>query len=454
MSAKNYVDKNVLEATLDRLQYVFTEFEKVIISFSGGKDSGLLLQFVMDYAKAIDFPKDRLFIYYQDNESNMASTNEFVLQMEDTYADRARVFHFCQPFALRNAVSVYEMWWFPFDPDKKDAWISQPPDRPYVYTMANNPLEGYWTYKAGYHEHAQAFGRWVRDQCEPKGGKVVQLLGVRADESLQRYSAIVNKVDVYKGQKWITSGAKDVYSAMPIYDWTTEDIWTGHARFKYKYNRAYDLMYKAGVALGNMRIASFFNDAAKSTLNMLRVLEPATWAKAINRVSGANFAAIYAGTRAMGKDMRLPAHFKKWREYEKFLLATLPQDMRDNYVKHFIFSVKFWNKTGAGMEEERIDKLKELGFHLKFNGNSPYSKGHRLRRVCILGATPDNMDCMGSPNDLPSVKRRVRCLLANDTCLLGMGFGLSAAQARKVKFVKEAGTAAMKALKEEENGEK
>lgn len=32
MSAKNYVDKTVLDATLDRLQYVFTEFEKIYMN--------------------------------------------------------------------------------------------------------------------------------------------------------------------------------------------------------------------------------------------------------------------------------------------------------------------------------------------------------------------------------------------------------------------------------------
>ena len=452
MPVKQYLKKSVLDATFDRLQYLFDNFDKVIISFSGGKDSGLMLQLAMDYALTIDFPKDRLFIYYQNNESNTQATNEFVDEMMDKYADRAQLFHFCQPFALRNSVSSYEMWWYPFDPEKKDAWISQPPDKPYVYTMDNNILEGYWKYKSGYHEHAYAFGRWVRDKCAPIGGTVVQLVGLRADESLQRYSAVVNKVDIYKGQKWITTIAKDVYSAMPIYDWTMEDVWTGHARFKYRYNKIYDLMYRAGVPVGSMRVASFFNDAAKSTLNMLRVLEPQTWARAVNRVAGANFAAIYSGTKGLGKVITLPKRFKKWREYEKFLLSTLPQEMRDHYMRKFIFSVKFWNKTGAGMDEEQIAKLQKLGFHLKFNGTSPYSKGHRLRRVCILGATPNDMDAMGNPDGLPSVRRRVKCILRNDTCCLSMGFGLTAMQQKRVNLVKAAGNAAKKALDDEPAG--
>ena len=31
----------------------------------------------------------------------------------------------------------------------------------------------------------------------------------------------------------------------PIYDWETEDVWTANAKFGYKYNKLYDLMYQS-----------------------------------------------------------------------------------------------------------------------------------------------------------------------------------------------------------------
>jgi predicted phosphoadenosine phosphosulfate sulfurtransferase len=48
---KKYTDQNVYEATQDRLRFIFEEFDNIIVSFSGGKDSGLLLNLVLDFQR-------------------------------------------------------------------------------------------------------------------------------------------------------------------------------------------------------------------------------------------------------------------------------------------------------------------------------------------------------------------------------------------------------------------
>ena len=40
---RQYTDQNVYEAFLDRMHFIFSEFDNIFVSFSGGKDSGLLL---------------------------------------------------------------------------------------------------------------------------------------------------------------------------------------------------------------------------------------------------------------------------------------------------------------------------------------------------------------------------------------------------------------------------
>ena len=40
---KKYLEKNVYEALQDRLKFIFDNFDNIYVSFSGGKDSGLLL---------------------------------------------------------------------------------------------------------------------------------------------------------------------------------------------------------------------------------------------------------------------------------------------------------------------------------------------------------------------------------------------------------------------------
>jgi len=48
---KKYLDINVYEATQARLKYIFDNFDNIYVSFSGGKDSGLLLNMVLDYKR-------------------------------------------------------------------------------------------------------------------------------------------------------------------------------------------------------------------------------------------------------------------------------------------------------------------------------------------------------------------------------------------------------------------
>lgn len=48
---RTYLDQNVYNALQDRLHFLFREFENIFVSFSGGKDSGLLLNLVLDFQK-------------------------------------------------------------------------------------------------------------------------------------------------------------------------------------------------------------------------------------------------------------------------------------------------------------------------------------------------------------------------------------------------------------------
>ena len=48
---KEYLELNVYEALQRRLRFLFEEFENIYVSFSGGKDSGLLLNLVLDFQK-------------------------------------------------------------------------------------------------------------------------------------------------------------------------------------------------------------------------------------------------------------------------------------------------------------------------------------------------------------------------------------------------------------------
>ena len=237
---------------------------------------------------------------------------------------------------------------------KKESWVRPMPEKEYVINLENNPITTYH-YRMHQEDLAKQFGRWYR--MAHGGGKTVCLLGMRADESMQRYSGFLNMQSGYKGECWISPQFKDVWAASPLYDWGHQDIWHANYLFDYDYNQLYDLYYKAGLKVSQMRVASPFNDYSKDSLNLYRVIDPQVWVNLVGRVRGANFASIYGRTKAMGyRNVTLPAGHT-WKSYTIFLLDTLPARIRNNYIKKFNTSIHFWHNTGGGLDEDTIQEL-------------------------------------------------------------------------------------------------
>ena len=280
---------------------------------------------------------------------------------------------------------------------------------------------------------ARQFGRWYRMSHGDR--KTVCLLGMRANESLQRYSGFLNKKYGYRGECWISRQFKDVWCASPLYDWTSEDVWHANWLFDYDYNHLYDLYYMAGLKISQMRVASPFNDYSKDSLNLYRVIDPEIWVKLVGRVKGANFACIYGRTKAMGyRNVTLPEGHT-WKSYTMFLLDTLPARLRNNYVKKFNTSIEFWHKTGGGLDEEAIEELIEHGYQIKRNGVSNYTL-NKKSRVIFIGSIPDDTDDIKSTKDIPSWKRMCYCILKNDHICRFMGFGMSKEQQKRIDVIR------------------
>ena len=82
MMKREYLNENVYEALQRRLKFLFEEFDNIFVSFSGGKDSGLLLNLVLDFQKA-HYPDKRIGVFHQDFEAQYSATTEYV---ERTFA--------------------------------------------------------------------------------------------------------------------------------------------------------------------------------------------------------------------------------------------------------------------------------------------------------------------------------------------------------------------------------
>ncbi|HGL4043364.1 TPA: phosphoadenosine phosphosulfate reductase, partial [Enterococcus faecium] len=429
---RKYLNKNVYQALLERLDFIFKEFQNIYVSFSGGKDSGLLLQLILDFRDTY-YPSRVVGVFHQDFEAQYSATTKYV---EETFTSLSsnliERYWVCLPMATRTALSSYEMYWFPWDDKKKESWVRPMPQHEYVINMDNNIMTTY-RYKMHQEDLAKQFGRWYKQSHGDK--KTICLLGIRADESLQRYSGFINKKYGYKNQCWITRQFKDLWAASPLYDWTTEDVWHAYFKFGFKYNELYNLYYKAGLNISQMRVASPFQDYAKDSLNLYRVIDPGIWVKLVGRVRGANFASIYGKTKAMGyRTVSLP-NGHTWKSYTQFLLCTLPKELRDSYIIKFNKSINFWHNIGGGLEEETIKELKEHGYKIKRNGISNYTI-FKNSRIIFLQKIPDDTDDIKTTKDVPSWKRMCFCILKNDHICRFMGFGLTRQQQKRLDYIK------------------
>ena len=108
---KKYLQQNVYQALQTRLHFIFKEFDTIYISFSGGKDSGLLLNILLEFRDRY-YPLRTIGVFHQDFEAQYSMTTEYVEETFYTLEKRVNVelYWLCLPMATRTALSSYEMY--------------------------------------------------------------------------------------------------------------------------------------------------------------------------------------------------------------------------------------------------------------------------------------------------------------------------------------------------------
>ncbi|NMD87160.1 phosphoadenosine phosphosulfate reductase [Victivallis vadensis] len=366
---KTYLGYHVLTGARARISAIFENFPKVYVSFSGGKDSTVMFHLCAEEARRIGRKFGVLFI---DWECQYRLTIDHVREMLALYSDVAEPYWCCVPLKTVNAVSVFEPEWIAWENGKE--WIREKPD----ISIKDGSYFPFYRYAMTFEEFVPAFGRWYSGNVP-----TACFVGIRTDESLNRWTTIAanrNK-QTYQNRRWTTRCGTRLYNAYPIYDWSTEDIWTYCGRYGKCYNRLYDRFYQAGIPLGKMRICEPFGNEQRQALDYYQVIEPDTWGRLVARVNGANFGSVYARERGiiLGNHRITKPDNHTWESFAKLLLNSMPQTTAEHYRNKIAVYLHWWTTKG----------------------NLP-------------GGIPDEQPKDTGSRDVPSWRRICKCILKND----------------------------------------
>jgi predicted phosphoadenosine phosphosulfate sulfurtransferase len=119
------------------------------------------------------------------------------------------------------------------------------------------------------------------------------------------------------------------------------------------------------------------------------------------------------------KSITLPSGHT-WESYMYFLLSTLPENTKHNYLSKLSTSIKFWKEKGGCLSNETIEKLHSFGIKINVQESSNYKTSKKPVRMDYL----DDID-IAEFSEIPTFKRMCICIMKNDHLCKYMGFSMT-----------------------------
>lgn len=329
-----YVNKDVVTAARERVSYVFDEFENIIVSISGGKDSTTLAHLALAEAHKRG---RRIGLFFLDEEVVYDSTIQQVEYLMNLYPANTIPIWLQIEFNLTNATSYKDPYLRCWEQGKHKIWMR--PKKSYAiqhkpWAEADEVIIN--------KDIGLDFYATLENFQNTRPGTAF-LIGLRAVESMNRWRA-VSKNPGYKDVFWCTKKG-EIYSFYPLYDWNFHDVWKYIYDEKLRYSHIYDYMWKKGMGIQEIRVSSLIHEKSFKSLVELPEFEPKTYDRLMKRIDGITIGNLYGKDNKMLRARRLPKNYKTWEQYRDFLLKTYPDD-----TKRHIFEKRF----GRQLENEYV----------------------------------------------------------------------------------------------------
>lgn len=351
---KKYLGIDVMKAAKQRIEFAFDSFDKIYLSFSGGKDSTAMLHLVMDEA----IKRQRtVLVFFLDWECQFEHTINHVRSMFELYKDNIIPVWTQFEILTNNSTSMIEPLWRSWDKNKQPLWTREKEKQG---TITEGSIFPFYYNDITFEEFVPMFGDYYSN-----GSSTACFVGIRAQESLNRFRAIMMSEFKYKEQPYTTNVVNNVWNVYPLYDWSATDVWTYFGKSGKQYNQIYDLMHKAGLTIHQMRIDEPFGDEARKNLWLYQILEPKTWAKIVARMQGVNSGALYSkehGNILGNTRIYLPDGYT-WRQFAEQILNTMPTKTAEHYKNKISVYLRWYQVRGYehGIPDEADYRLEQLG---------------------------------------------------------------------------------------------
>ena len=322
-------DKTLVEATRERVSFIFDNFEDIKVSVSGGKDSTVIAHLMLKEAKRRN---RKIGVFFLDEEVMYQSSIDMVTHIiEEMSPDNVIPLWLQIEFKLTNATSLSESQLIAWEAGKHDIWMRSKKSYAIKFPM--------WDQKAQIvANRTKGFGFYdVITNFEACYHNAAFIVGLRATESINRWRTMCKNPVQINGEPiyWGTQKGDNV-SLYPIYDWNFHDVWKYIAENGLKYSKVYDWQFRKGMPINEMRVSSLIHEKSFKSIVELPEFEPKTYNKLVKRIKGIDFAQETGKKSKSFRCRKLPKNYDSWLVYRDFLLATYPDEkLRQVFIKRF-----------------------------------------------------------------------------------------------------------------------